>query len=74
MVSSVDFDIGDEDMHLNAKYNSPEWEQWQSEIVNPEEKNIGGKILKGGLSMKLTNKEIKTIGLSSFRRCKQKKM
>lgn len=33
-------------MHVNPKYNSPEWEEWQSEIVNPEEKNIGGKILR----------------------------
>lgn len=43
---TFDFDIGDEDMHVNPKYNSPEWEQWQSEIFNPEEKNIGGKILR----------------------------
>lgn len=35
---TFDFDIGDEDMHVNPKYNSPEWEEWQSEIVNPEEK------------------------------------
>ena len=43
---TFDFDIGDEDMRVNPKYNSPEWEEWQSEIVNPEEKNIGGKILR----------------------------
>lgn len=43
---TFDFDIGDEDMHVNPKYNSPEWEQWQSEIFNPEEKNIGGKIVR----------------------------
>ena len=35
---TFDFDIGDEDMRVNPKYNSPEWEEWQSEIVNPEEK------------------------------------
>ena len=35
---TFDFDIGDEDMRVNPQYNSPEWEEWQSEIVNPEEK------------------------------------
>lgn len=35
---TFDFDIGGEDMRVNPKYNSPEWEQWESEILNPEEK------------------------------------
>ena len=36
---TFDFDIGSEDMRINPKYNSPEWEQWQYEMHNPKEKN-----------------------------------
>ena len=35
---TFDFDIGDGEMRVNPKYNSPEWEQWQSESFNPDEK------------------------------------
>lgn len=35
---TFDFDIGDGEMRVNPKYASPEWEQWQSETFNPEEK------------------------------------
>lgn len=36
---TFDFDIGDGEMCINPKYNSPEWEQWKSGFFNPEEKN-----------------------------------
>lgn len=35
---TFDFDIGDGEMRVNPKYNSPEWEQWKSEFINGEEK------------------------------------
>ena len=33
---TFDFDIGDGEMRINPKYVSPEWEQWQYEMFNPE--------------------------------------
>ena len=46
---TFDFDIGDGEMRINPKYNSPEWEQWQSEFFNPEEKiSWWEDSLKGG--------------------------
>ena len=60
---TFDFDIGDENMRINPKYNSPEWEQWQSEFFNLEEKfcwweNDGptiGKTSKSDTSLCIVN-------------------
>lgn len=45
---TFDFDIGDGEIRVNPKYNSPEWEQWKSEYFNPEEKIRWWEVLKGG--------------------------